>query len=366
MKTLLVTQADLRELVHEVGIDALMDQVIEAVEGAFRAFDTSRTELRQRDGFTLRNARTGVLEWMPVMRQGETITIKVVGYNPLNPRRYGVPTIIATNSVYDCETGHLMAVVDGVLATALRTGAASAIASRHLADPDSGVVGLVGCGAQAVTQLHALSRVFRIQRVLAFDVDPVAQRSFPKRVGFLGLDVRAAPLETVEAEADILCTVTSVGVGEGPVLEDGRLRPWLHVNAVGSDLPGKVELPRSLLERSLVCPDFLPQALVEGECQQLRPEQIGPGIIEVVQHPERYGDWRKRSTVFDSTGFSLEDEAVTRVLTELARRHGLGMDVELECLAGDAMDPYDSLLPGQEVPPGQEAPGDSRHKVRVA
>ncbi|WP_338865497.1 ornithine cyclodeaminase family protein [Myxococcus stipitatus] len=366
MKTLLVTQADLRKLVHAVGIHALMDQVIEAVEDAFRSFDTARTELRQREGFTLRNARTGVLEWMPVMRQGESITIKVVGYNPSNPKQYGVPTIIATNSVYDCGTGHLTAVVDGVLATALRTGAASAIASKCLANPDSRVVGLVGSGAQAVTQLHALSRLFSIERVNVFDVDPVAHRSFVHRVGFLGLDVRAVPLEVVEAEADILCTVTSVGVGEGPVIEDERLRPWVHVNAVGSDLPGKLELPRSLLERSLVCPDFLPQALVEGECQQLRPEQIGPCIINVVQRPERYEEWRRRSTVFDSTGFSLEDEAVTRVLTELARRHGLGLDVELECLAGDAMDPYDLLLPERQPQPGHAPPGGLRHTIRVA
>ncbi|WP_223785318.1 ornithine cyclodeaminase family protein [Myxococcus sp. AS-1-15] len=366
MKTLLVTQADLRRLVHEVGIDVLMDRVIESLKTAFRTFDLARTELRQREGFTLRNARTGVLEWMPVMRQGESITIKVVGYNPMNPRHYGVPTIIATNSVYDCATGHLTALVDGVLATALRTGAASAIASRHLAHPESRVVGLVGAGAQAVTQLHALSRLFSIERVLVFDVDPVAQRSFAGRAAFLGLDVRAAPLETVEAEADIVCTVTSVGVGEGPVLEDGRLKPWVHVNAVGSDLPGKLELPRSLLERSLVCPDFLPQALVEGECQQLRPEQIGPGIIEVVQHPERFGEWRERSTVFDSTGFSLEDEAVTGVLIELARRHGLGLDVELECLAGDAMNPYDLLLPEPQGQPGQGAPEGPRPTIRVA
>ncbi|WP_241759262.1 ornithine cyclodeaminase family protein [Pyxidicoccus parkwayensis] len=345
MKTLLVTQADLRKLVHTEGIDAVMDTVIEALESAFRHFDTARTEPRKRDGFTLRNERTGVLEWMPVMQHGESVTIKVVSYNPTNPHRYGVPTIIATNSVYDCATGRLLELMDGVLPTALRTGAASAIASKYLADPDSRVVGMVGCGAQAVTQLHALSRLFRIERVLAYDVDLGVLRTYLRRVGFLGLDVRPASLEELEAESDIICTVTSVGVGEGPVVSDGRFKPSVHINAVGSDLPGKTELPLSLLERSLVCPDFLEQALVEGECQQLRPEQIGPGIIEVVQHPERYADWRKRSTVFDSTGFALEDQVVTRALTRRARELGLGTEVELESLAGDAMNPYDELLP---------------------
>ncbi len=366
MKTLLVTQADLRKLVHAVGIDALMDTLIEALEEAFRSFDDAHTEVRKRDGFTLPNERTGVLEWMPVMQRGESITIKVVGYNPSNPHRHGVPTIIATNSVYDCATGHLLEVVDGVLATALRTGAASAIASKYLAAPESRVVGMVGCGAQAVTQLHALSRLFPLERVLAYDVDPGVVQTYLRRVAFLGLDVRPASLEELESQSDILCTVTSVGVGEGPVISDGRLKPSVHVNAVGSDLPGKIELPRSLLERSLVCPDFLAQALVEGECQQLRPEQIGPGIIEVIKHPERYAEWRNRSTVFDSTGFALEDQVATHAIAQRARSLGLGTEVELECLAGDAMDPYDQLLPARGSQSPNREPSAPPKRARVA
>ena len=60
-------------------------------------------------------------------------------------------------------------------------------------------------------------------------------------------------------------------------------RPWLHVNAVGSDFPGKTELSREFLERSFVCPDFLSQTLIEGECQQISKEHIGPSIVDIAK-----------------------------------------------------------------------------------
>ncbi|AEI63743.1 ornithine cyclodeaminase [Corallococcus macrosporus] len=362
-----MTQADLRRLVGAVGVDTLMDEVIRDLVDAFRGFDAERVDVRKREGFALEHpGKTGVLEWMPVMRRGETVTIKVVGYNPDNPAAHGLPTIIATNSVYDCRTGHLLAVADGVFATALRTGAASAVASQVLARPDSRVLGLVGCGAQAVTQLHALSRVFPLARVLVFDTDKDVERSFAQRVSFLGLDVRRASLEELEAQSDIICTATSVAVGAGPVITGRGLQPHVHINAVGSDLPGKTELPLRFLEDSLVCPDFLPQAVVEGECQQLPRERIGPELVTLVKAPEQYADWRGRRTVFDSTGLALEDQVVTETLLRHARRLGLGTRVNLESLTDDVMDPYAHVLPDAELLCDEQEVTSSASSRRVA
>jgi ornithine cyclodeaminase/alanine dehydrogenase-like protein (mu-crystallin family) len=345
-RTLLVTQADLRSIVEAVGMDALMDQLIHALSDALRTYDAGTTEVRKREGFMLDHPRQpGVLEWMPVMHRGHTVTVKMVGYSPLNPDEQGLPTIIATNSLYDVRTGHLMALMDGVFATALRTGAASAVATRCLASPQSTVLGLVGAGAQAVTQLHAISRLFPLKQVLAWDTNPEALASFPARVGFLKLDVRTVSLAELEAKSDIICTATSVAVGAGPVISGRELKPHVHVNAVGSDLPGKTELPRAFLERSLVVPDYLEQARVEGECQQLPPEAIGPDLVTLMKNPDRYAPWRQKSTVFDSTGYALEDQVVTALLLKHAERLGLGTPVALETIGGDALDPY-SLLRG--------------------
>lgn len=347
METLILTRDDLASLVASVGVHPLMDEVIKVLRQTFLDFDAAATEVRPRDGFAYQVPNPGVLEWMPLMQVGEVAVVKMVGYNPHSPRLYDVPTIVSTISLYDISTAHLVALVDGTFATALRTGAASAVATEVLAHPSSEVVGLVGCGAQAVTQLHALSRLFDIRKVLAYDTDPAAARSFPERAGFLGLDVEVAERRRLEAESDIICTATSVGVCAPPVIEDGRLKPWVHVNAVGSDLPQKIELPLSLLKRSLVCPDYLAQAVVEGECQRLAPGEIGPPLIELVKGAERYAAHRYSPTVFDSTGFALEDKAVLQVLLAFARELGLGRSMAVETIAADPTDPYSFVRVGR-------------------
>ena len=250
-------------------------------------------------------------------------------------------------STYDTCTGHLTAVLDGTFLTAMRTGAASAVASELLARPDSQTLGLVGCGAQAVTQLHAISRRFALRDVLIYDVDSGAVDSFASRTEVFvptSLSITSTTLEDITANADIICTATSVGVGAGPVISLNGSQAWLHVNAVGSDLPGKTELSREFLQRCFVCPDFMQQAQIEGECQQLTPEDIGPTIIEVAKSPTRYGSQRHRHTVFDSTGWALQDWVALELAMEKATELGIGTFVALECLSADPRNPYEFLV----------------------
>ncbi len=190
MKTTLLTVEDIRRIVKSVGIHALMKEMIGALETCFRDYDPSVNEIPARSGFSYAEPNPGLLEWMPILTRSETATIKVVGYHPHNPNLHELPTIISTVSVYDVQTGQLTGLLDGVFLTALRTGAASALASLYLASPDSRVVGLIGAGAQAITQLHALATVFDLERVLVFDVDPAISRSFAHRARFLNLPNR--------------------------------------------------------------------------------------------------------------------------------------------------------------------------------
>ncbi len=157
------------------------------------------------------------------------------------------------------------------------------------------------------------------------------------RIEFVNADAR----DRLVAEVDILCTATSTPVGAEPVLCDTETQPWLHINAIGSDFPGKTELPRSLLQRAFVCPDFPQQALVEGESQQLRPEQVGPPLYAIIQKPELYSHHRQTLTVFDSTGWALEDAAAAQLLLSYARQLGLGEEVYLQHAPADPYNPYD-------------------------
>lgn len=340
MDTLLLNKDHIATIVQQVGLNQIMDDITRELCHAFAAYDEAVVDIQTRDGFIYTDPAPSLLEWMPAAIKGETAVVKMVGYNPANPLRKELPTIVSTLHMYDLNTGHLAALCDGTLLTAIRTGAASALASRFLAQPDSHVVGLIGCGAQSVTQLHALSRHFEIERVLAYDVEPAASSSFAHRVAFLGLDVSVVDRATLEADAHIICTATSVAPGEGPVLNHERLHPAVHINAVGADMPGKTEMPLALLKSAHVCPDYLPQAVLEGECQRLAAEQIGPSLIDLAKTPNAYASLRNEQTVFDSTGFALEDMVAMRQMLDYAKELGLGQSVAVESMAYDALNPY--------------------------
>ncbi|MEZ5039496.1 MAG: ornithine cyclodeaminase family protein [Saprospiraceae bacterium] len=345
LKTLILRPSDVQQIIQYVGPDTLMDILIQRMFHSFESFDDQETIIPIRSGFNYEKPTVGLVEWMPLYKQGEQVVIKIVGYHPNNPEKYGLPTIVSTISAYDTSTGHLSGLTDGVLLTALRTGAASAVASQLLAHPDSAVLGLIGCGAQAVTQLHALSRIFKLKKVFFYDIDPEVVQSFPDRCAALDLDLVFVPtnIKEVVRQAEILCTATSIDVGAGPLFELLETQPTLHVNAVGSDFPGKTELPKSLLEKSFVCPDFLEQAVKEGECQQLSAEHIGPSILDVIRNREQYTYVQNQRSVFDSTGWALEDQVVMDLFLEYATELGLGLEVAIESVQEDAKNPYHFL-----------------------
>ncbi|WP_245734126.1 ornithine cyclodeaminase family protein [Lentzea jiangxiensis] len=293
-----------------------------------------------RSGFQRGGALRGVIETMPHREPGGGVTIKTVSYSPDNVARHRLPTIMGTIARVEDKTGRLLALADAGLLTALRTGAASAIATRLLAHPDAHVVGIVGAGAQAVTQLHGITQVLDVREVLVHDINLGTAADFARRVAFLNLDVKMAEPREVLARAEVICTATSVKPGEGPVLPDGVHQPHLHVNSVGADETGKTELPVPLLRRALVCVDHREQALKEGECQQLSEHEVGPSLAELCAHPSRALKHRGRLTVFDSTGFAFEDHVAFDVLMGLADELGVGTKLALEGQPEDLLDPY--------------------------
>ncbi|NNF00613.1 MAG: ornithine cyclodeaminase family protein [Pyrinomonadaceae bacterium] len=348
-QTLVLSSGDVQTIVLHVGLDRLTDDLIERLDLAIKLFDPKSTSIPVRTGFHYEKPEAGLIEWMPLYNQGEKAVVKIVGYHPANPGIHDFPTVVSTISAYDTSTGHLSAIMDGVLTTALRTGAMSAVASGYLAYQESSTLGLIGCGAQAISQIHALSRRFKLKSALIYDTDLTAMESFSTRCELLDLeiDIRLADLEAIAGKSDILCTATSIDVGAGPVFSDLETLDHLHVNAVGSDFPGKIEIPVDLLQRSFVCPDFLGQALIEGECQQLRSEDIDEDLISVAQNPERFVEVRSRSSVFDSTGWALEDQVVMDLFLEYATELGLGQKLEIEHIPLDVKNPFDFL----ETPP---------------
>lgn len=344
-RTWLFTANDLEKVTLAIGHDLLIDQLIVRMEQAITDFSASQTAIPVRTGFNYKSPYEGLVEFMPIYDKPDEVALKVVGYHPKNPGTFNLPSILSNITTYDTRTGHLKTVMDGVLPTALRTGVASALASKAMAKPQSETLGLIGCGAQSVVQLHAISRLFPLTKVLYYDIDKAAEQSFMDRIAFLELEAEfvPTPIDKQLEESDIICTATSIEVGKGPLFQQYICKDHLHFNAVGSDFPGKIELPRTLLQNSFVVPDFLEQAKKEGECQQLEDAEIGPELVDFMNTPEKWGAIQKQLSVFDSTGWPLEDLVVARLFCELATELGYGTQIPLENTKGDVRNPYDFI-----------------------
>ena len=295
-----------------------------------------------RSGFAYDTPEQGMIEWMPTMTRGDVVTVKTVGYHPLNPKRRSIPSVLATTALYDTNSGGLVALTEATLLTAIRTGAASAVITEAVTHDRPITLGVVGCGAQAVTQVHAISRVRQIASLVVTDVDLGIARTLDARLPN-GLPVpqiyERGSFERMIETVDVLVTATSVDIGKGPVVDLTHAPSHLHINAVGSDFPGKTELPLDYLRRSVVIADHVAQCLIEGESQRLDPSELGPDMVEVLAR-----DWsplKSQQTVFDSTGWAYEDLIVATQFLAHAMRLQLGTVTTLQRTPIDPYDPYE-------------------------
>jgi ornithine cyclodeaminase/alanine dehydrogenase-like protein (mu-crystallin family) len=351
-ESMIIDSQAVNKIITTIGFNNVMDELIVKLETAISSFTKDETEIPIRSGFNYKKPFLGLVEWMPIMKKGEEVVIKVVGYHPENPEFFKIPTILSTISSYDVHTGHLNYLVDGVLLTALRTGASSAVASKMMAKKDSKILGIIGCGAQSVPQIHAISRLFNIQEILINDIDQPSMESLEDRIGPLNLRItpKICNIPDILMQSDILCTATSIEPDKGPLFDKFTTKQHLHINAVGADFPGKFELPLSLLKQAYVCPDFLEQAVVEGECQQLKASEIGPSWIELIHNESLQETYQSALSVFDSTGWALEDQVTANLFFNYAKVLGLGTKMNIETYSPDEKNPYGVFAKYQTSP----------------
>ncbi|MGH2707317.1 MAG: ornithine cyclodeaminase family protein, partial [Actinomycetota bacterium] len=261
--------------------------------------------------------------------------VKVVNSHPRNPGQ-GLPAVVGTYILASQETGMPLAILAATYLTALRTGAASAVATRYLARADAMTVGLVGAGVQAQFQLEAMAEVMnRISRTLvwapAFDRQRRDRLIRELRTEFPGVEIRGVEEATQAASAEVICTTTP---STAPIIPDEALSPGTHINAVGADGPGKQELDPATLRRARVVVDEWVQARHGGEINVplARGEITEAGIVgslsDVIagEVPGRTSD--EEITIFDSTGLALEDVAVASLAYRRAREKGIGRYLE--------------------------------------
>ena len=246
-----------------------------------------------------------------------------------NPQR-GLPAIQSTVLLADGSTGTQLAVMDGASLTAIRTGAASGLATDLLARTDASVVAVMGTGVQARTQLEAVCCVRRIRlaRVLGRNAEP-AERFAQEMSQQLGIAVQRAesPAEALR-DADVICTATS---STTPVIADSNVPRGAHINGVGSYRPDMVEIPPDTVCRARVVVDHHASAMEEAGdlLAPLRAGLIGEthfslelGSIVLGQDSGRVS--ADEITIFKSVGVAIQDLCAAARALANAQRLGLG------------------------------------------
>lgn len=279
----------------------------------------------------------GDAAFVPMVAAAESAgaaAVKLLADLPANRER-GLPVQRSVIVVISAVDGACEALIDGRLVTAVRTAAASAVATKHLSRQDSSTLGLIGAGGLAVEHTRAIARVRDLETVLVWSRTTATVDRFRAAVADLGLDVRALPApEAVTRAADILCTLTPA---REPVVHGAWFGPGLHVNAVGA--PPRVdhrEVDGAAMRRARVVVDSLATtltksgdtllALAEGAITEaaVRTEL---GEVIAGRAPGRTGD--SDITLFNSVGIGLQDLAAARLLIDKARANGIGTEVDL-------------------------------------
>ncbi len=245
--------------------------------------------------------------------------LKLNGNFPDNPRTTGLPTIQGAILLCDGTTGSVLAVLDSIEVTLRRTAAASALAARYLARPDSRSILICGCGAQGAAHLAALRSVLPLDQGLAWDRDPSRAEAFADEFGLEAV----GELPIGEGAPDIIVTATTA---RAPFLEPRHVRPGTFVAAVGADSPDKSELHPELLRGACVVADVLDQCAVMGDIHHavaagtIQLADVHAQLSELVagSKPGRTSD--HQVTIFDSTGTALEDVAAAAAIYERAVR----------------------------------------------
>lgn len=242
------------------GILAMAD-AIKAVREALVELSTGRAVVPPRTSLEVPGRRTTALVMPAFLPRTGRLGVKLISLCEDNPAR-GLPLAQAVTILMDADNGTPLAVLDAAYLTAVRTGAASAVATDALAPKGARVAAIFGAGVQGRTQLEALAAVRPLRKAFVFDVDAGAAGVFAKEISArLGFEIEPASSPAALAEADIVSTATT---STAPVFADGDLKPGVHINAIGSYKPHIREVPGETVRRASVFVDDRRSALEEA------------------------------------------------------------------------------------------------------
>lgn len=321
---MILTRDDVRRLLD-------LDDCIAAVEDVFRK--AARGEIAPAGVLSMHAEGGGFHVKAALLDDGEQrwFAAKTNANFPGNGPRFGLPTIQGVVLLFDATSGRPLAVLDSIELTALRTAAATAVAARQLARPESATVTICGCGAQSAAQLLALARVLPLREVFAFDIDADRAHAFALRMSnamstapFAVTAVSDLRISLRRSDVCVTCTTS-----RRAFLMSDDVIPGTFVAAVGADNPEKQELDPALMARGKVVVDSLEQCASFGDLHHA----LAAGVLTVADVYGSLGDIvagllpgranDEEVTIFDSTGTAIQDVAAAILVYKRAQQLGM-------------------------------------------
>jgi ornithine cyclodeaminase/alanine dehydrogenase len=321
---LVLSRADLQRLLEPPA-------VIEAVETAFREAAAGRAVALPRAVLSMAKGSVylGMISTLARRHALGAKLITVVGGN----RARGLPTVHASYLLSDPNTGVPLAFMEAGFLTAVRTGAASAVAARLLARADARRVACFGAGIQAEYQLRCLQAVLPVERVSVVGRDPVRAHAFAARMrDALGVpvDVTGDRRAVIRQAEVITCATTSAR----PLFAGRDISPGAHVDAVGAFRPATREIDSEGIRRSYVVVDTYEGAweeagdlLIPVKAREITRRHVKAELAEVVTRKKPGRANGEQITLFKSVGWAPEDAATARLAYDRAMAQGIGTEV---------------------------------------
>ena len=313
-----------------------MADAINAVRDAFIALAQGKVDQPKRLSMA-----DGSLLAMIARVEGGGAVAKLVSVREGN-RDLGLPTLQVLVIWFSSVTGEPMAIIDGAELTALRTGAASGLATDLFANPDASVLTMIGAGALAADQIRAILTVRPVVDVRVVSRHDKSSAAFVEsiRPEFPNVRFKACrePAEALQG-AQILCTATTA---TSPVFDESDLPRGCHINAVGAFRPTMCEIPPGVLARaSVIAVDHIPAALAEAGdlIQAINGGYIAPSDLVEIGSLLQSSMAREVGsvTVFKSVGVAVQDWAIAAIAVDRAARaevqkqHGVHAVGEGDC-----------------------------------
>ena len=322
MKVRILTAADINKCFS-------MSQAIDAMKSAFTQLSEGTAIVPDRVSV---NVDAGVSLYMPgYLPEGGHLAAKIVTVFPEN-RKSGFPVIQGVVLVLDSETGEVRALMDGSYITALRTGAASGLATDILALPDSSVLTVFGAGVQARTQVEAVRTVRAINEIRIVDKSMESAEVFAGEIEGANVTVMEDSREAIEGAHVVITATDSLD----PVFPGSALSSGAHINAIGAFTPQMRELDGHVVSRAKVVVDYRETVMVEaGDLTQAIDEgvfdldKIHAELGELVNESRPGRENPEEITIFKSVGNAVQDVAVAGAILEQAENLESGALVEL-------------------------------------